>query len=252
MDLFYKDLPLDSDRDYLITDLINVADRDFKYFEKAVAPAIDEMYRKLEFQETEAKNFIDKNFRDEDGNIIPYHLSELGHHYTDRRHLENQLLSLIEMKVVYFFKSLENSIKDLMKLAYPDHYVPETYKFHNVSKFFDFKGIKLSELKGYKEFDKIRIQNNSIKHRTSPDSDFLITIDGHNSYTYETLENVYNENKDGAVLFIDSLKDIICDDLFMYSDERIKTIADGLAFKMRKEPLDKLIIELQKLSEHHV
>jgi hypothetical protein len=241
MDIYYKDLPLESPRDFLITDLINIADRDFKYFEKAVAPAIDSCKQKLDDLQNQIKLFIKKNHTDENGDIIPYHMSELGTLPFDRQHLENQLLSLIEMKVVYFYKTLENSIKDLMTLAYPDHYIPDTYKFYNVKNFFDFKNIKIANLTGYIEFDNIRKQNNNIKHHTSPDIDYLITVDDHNQYNYDYLNEVYDKNKDKAIIFIQSLKDLIIKDLFEISDEKLNEIAEQLTFKMSEESITKLI-----------
>lgn len=245
MDIYYKDLPLESPRDFLITDLINIADRDFKYFEKAVAPAIDSCNEKLAVIEKEIKLFIQENHTDENGEIVPYHMSELGKLPNDRQHQENQLLSLVEMKVVYFYKTLENSIKDLMSLAYPDHYIPDTYKFNNVKNFFDFKNIKIADLTGYIEFDLIRKQNNNIKHHTSPDIDYLITVDDYNQYNYISLNEVYDKNKDKAIIFIKSLKDLIIKDLFEINDEKLNEIAERLTFSMSKESITKLILLLK-------
>lgn len=88
---------------------------------------------------------------------------------------EEQLLSLVEMKVIYAFKSLEIHIKKLLSAAFTLKTTKEFYKWDNLIKFLLDKNIDIKKFASYFCIHQLKTVNNAIKHTDNYDT-ALISI----------------------------------------------------------------------------
>ena len=128
-----------TDREYLITFLEHYKDKDLSIFSNAIETAENEIENEL----TELKERIDiikgtiPPITDSKPTDKHYEIwDELSDEYFDQSIKIDYLNAFAEMKVIYFFKSLEINMKSLIVLAYPNVITKGFYKWEIMISFF--------------------------------------------------------------------------------------------------------------------
>jgi len=185
-------------------------------FKDAVSELIDDLQSKLNTQITE---FL--KFQEQDDNANQnYHL--------DTYYMEDKLLALSEMNVVYSYKDFEINIKKLIGASYGID-TKDFYRWNIITDFLKSKNIKYSELKGYQEINQLRKVNNSIKHATKGIDKDIKSISEFSELKhmrhYE-LSDFFNRVKEFPNEFLDALSSEIYKNLYDFDNERLKIIAE--------------------------
>ena len=165
------------------------------------------------------------------------------YYYLDIEYLENKLLALSEMNVVYAYKDFEINLKKLISASYGIK-SKEFYKWDNVLNFLKSKGIKYKNIEGYQEVNELRLVNNYIKHSNSLIDDNLKKINEFSDIKYMEhicLINFFERTKNSTYIFLSNLSDEFYKDLYEFSDERLNHIAQLFALRMDKSTSKKFI-----------
>ena len=159
-----------SDKYKIIAALKHAALFKFDLYELATINTINKLYEELQSEEKTLNELgkhvtdVDEdNYREitkEEWKLIDEY-SEL-HSVVELR--KEHLLSLLEMKVVYLFKSLEVIMKRMIHIAYPQVNFKDLYQWDSMKAFFKSKDIDISDFDGYNECTELRRVNNAIKH----------------------------------------------------------------------------------------
>lgn len=72
-------------------------------------------------------------------------------------YIEDELLVLGEMKIIYAFKYLKINIKKLVSASYSEKNMKELYKWENLVQYLSNKNINISTLNGFKEVNQLCI-----------------------------------------------------------------------------------------------
>lgn len=169
------------------------------------------------------------------------------YYYLDIDYLENKLLALSEMNVVYAYKDFEINLKKLISASYGLS-SKEFYKWENVLNFLKSKGIKYKNIEGYQDVNELRLVNNYIKHSNSLIDDNLKKINEFSDLKYMehiNLINFFKRTKNSTYTFLSNLSDEIYKDLYEFSDERLNHIAQLFALRMDKSTSKKFINYLE-------
>jgi len=168
------------------------------------------------------------------------------------RYLEDELIALYEMKIIYAFKHLEINLKNLISAAYNDKSVSKSYKWWNLNQYLKNKNIDLKKISSYTEINQLRILNNSIKHSNNSNNEDLKSIPEFKSNSrnnFETLGKFYDRVKTCNFDFIQSLSSKILKELYEYDLEKIQSTAKELVLKMDKKQTDLLIDEIMRIQK---
>ncbi len=162
-------------------------------------------------------------------------------------YLQDELFALYEMKIIYAFKHLEINIKKLISAAYNDKSVNKQFKWENLKQYLASKNIDVSQIEGYNEVNQLREINNSLKHSNELNNDILKKFPefkNEKTISHEVLEIFYKRVKKSPTIFLTSLSSKIYDNLYVFSDSRISSIAKSFALRMDKEIAEKIAQEL--------
>jgi hypothetical protein len=155
---------------------------------------------------------------------------------------EEKLLSLVEMKIIYAFKSLEINIKNLLRAAFTLQSTKDFYKWDNLIKFLKDKNIDAKLLKSYFEITQLKSVNNALKH--SDDYETTLTaiqeFKDSDKITYSTLDHFYNRIKEAPNTFLQELISEIYSELYVFDENKIDEIAKAIVLRMGKENAYKL------------
>ena len=77
--------------------------------------------------------------------------------------IEEQLASIIEVKIIHLYKGVEIYTKKLISATYSVE-TPNMYKWDNLLSFLDGKGISYKDITGFDEVNQIRQVSNHLKH----------------------------------------------------------------------------------------
>lgn len=155
------------------------------------------------------------------------------------------LKSFAEMKIVYFFKSLEINMKTLITIAYPNVRTNSFYNWENMSTFFKSRDIIISEIIGYQETVELRKTNNCIKHRDII-SDEIKKINEFQSieiFTQESIDLFHQRIKSKVSDFYKGLTNEVIKDLYEFDTARLENLAEEYSNRMGDSEL-KLFINL--------
>jgi len=168
-------------------------------------------------------------------------------YFLDTQFLEDKLLALVEMKIVYLYKNLEINIKRLLSASYKVK-TKDFYQWERLKQFIKDKNIKLNEIDEYQKIDQLRKVNNFIKHSSSKISEDLKSISEFSDLKrlrhYE-LDEFYERVKFAPFKFLLSLSDKIYQDLYEFNDTRLDNISELLALRMDEETAAKFIEKLK-------
>jgi len=163
---------------------------------------------------------------------------------------EEQLLSLVEMKIIYAFKSLEINIKKLLSASFSLQTTKGFYKWDNLIKFLKDKDIDAKNFKSYFEITQLKSVNNAIKHSDDYETSLTSIQEFKNSdkITYSKIDQFYNRIKDVPNTFLQELILAIYNELYEFDDPKIENIAKSFVLRMNHTDASKLI---KKINEHY-
>ncbi|SFG03339.1 hypothetical protein SAMN04488033_1224 [Salegentibacter agarivorans] len=158
-------------------------------------------------------------------------------YHLDTYFLEDKLLALSEMNIVYAYKDFEINLKKLISAAYGIE-IKEFYKWDSVTDFLRSKKIRYSELNAYQEINDLRKVNNSIKHSTKHIDNKIKSISEFSDLKYMRhyeLSAFFKRIKDCPNKFLEALSSEIYRNLYEFNDDRLNKIAELYSLRMDKE-----------------
>lgn len=173
---------------------------------------------------------------------------EFYYYQLDTDFLEDKLLALSQMNIIYAFKDFEINVKKLLKASYGID-PSEFYKWESLLTFLKSKNIKPSELQGYKEIDELRKINNHIKHSTTQKiNDKIKNIQEFKELVYlehRELITFFTRIKYFPYTFLYSLSNEIYKDLYVFDSNRLTLLAKEFALRMDKSTTELFIEKLK-------
>lgn len=157
------------------------------------------------------------------------------------------LNSLVGMKVVFLYSTVEKNIKFLINVAYPSIDVKPFFRWKNIVTFFEAKGIRLSEIEGYEDCIDLRKLNNRIKHSGEINDEIKKIREFHDkkSIEFEEVQNFYDRVIKKTPEFVRGLKNKIKKDLFEFSDERLGKIIRDYYERMDDETYERFSLRIK-------
>ncbi len=209
---------------------------DFQIFDDNVDPILRK--NNLLILDLEKKDELITNEKDEMDNFIRlFNASE-----------ENRII--IEMKIVYLYKTIEINLKTLLNVAYDlSDSKKSFFNIESIISFLNEKDINIKTSKFYNDFNILRKLNNQIKHSSLIIQDKELLKCGYfksNQYTSTELNIFYNSIKDKPRLFLKDIQDQIYNDLYVYTPERIEELSKELVKRMDNSQIENLVTSLQK------
>jgi hypothetical protein len=163
--------------------------------------------------------------------------SQVDGYMIDIFYRTEEMVAIMEMKIIYAYKHLEINIKKLLSAAYPETNKRDFYKWEILIAFLKSKGIQPEELNGYREVKQLREVNNAAKH-TDNIQNVLQHIDefkGHNYISFEDLESFYHRVKGAPNNFLTALTGAIYKEIYSFDNSKIKMIAESIVLRMDKD-----------------
>ncbi|ASG09255.1 hypothetical protein RH728_004180 [Vibrio vulnificus] len=117
-------------------------------------------------------------------------------------HIKNEIESLLEMEVIYIYKSYEYNLKQILTLAFQDTSPKNASHWGNVVKFLDKKGVDVMSCSGFQEFIEFKKLNNEIKHEAFAQSKSLNAL---GCVIKEDFENYVSNSKASIEAFLQDL-----------------------------------------------
>jgi hypothetical protein len=163
-------------------------------------------------------------------------------------YVEDELLALLEMKIIYAFKHLEINTKKLLFHSYNE--LPNANpKWHEMINFLKKRKISVKDISGYTEVNELRLVNNSLKHSYQSVDKSISEIEEFKNgsiQNFESLDNFYNRIMDYPSLFFCDLMEKVEKEINDFNEKKLQNIADKATNRMNKENAEKLIIEIRK------
>lgn len=161
---------------------------------------------------------------------------------------EEQLLSLVEMKVIYAYKSLEISIKKLLAAAFSLESAKEFFKWENLIKFLKSKNIEVKSIDAFTEIAQLRIVNNAIKHSDDYQSSLrdISEFKTSTDISYKKLDDFYGRIKNCPAVFLQALNSAVYKELYNFDDSKIEQIAKSFVLRMGKSDAEKLVASIAR------
>lgn len=163
-------------------------------------------------------------------------------------YVEDELLALLEMKIIYAFKHLEINTKKLLFHSYNELPNPKP-KWHEMIDFLKKKNISIKDIPGYSEVNELRLVNNSLKHSYQSADKSIMEIEEFKNgsiQNFESLDNFYNRIMDYPSLFFCDLLEKVEKEVNDFNEKKLQNIAEKATNRMNKENAEKLIIEIRK------
>jgi hypothetical protein len=170
--------------------------------------------------------------------------------HSDTVDLETKLSALSEMNIVYAFREFEINIKRIISATY-EITTKELYQWESIKNFLKSKNIILSTITGFDEVNQLRLLNNFIKHSSS--KELSAQIKGIPEFTSlshfdsESLTGFYNRIKLSPRKFLEHLCNLIYNDLYVFDEDRLESIAKKMAVRMDKGTASIFIEKLKEL-----
>jgi len=173
---------------------------------------------------------------------------QMREHTESASYVEDELLALLEMKIIYAFKHLEINTKKLLFHSYNE--LPNAKpKWHEMIEYLKKKSISVKDFTGYSEVIELRLVNNSLKHSYQSGDRSIMEIKEFKNgsiQNFESLDNFYNRIKDYPSLFFCDLLEKIEKEVNDFNEKKLQNLAKKVTNKMDKEIAEKLIIEIRK------
>ena len=171
---------------------------------------------------------------------------QLRSQHTDLMYITGELSAFEEMKIIYAFKHLEITIKQLISDAYPGI---STKKFYNWDILFEFLNTKLinsKQLEGYNEVNQLRLVNNCIKHSEIITSEIqnIPEFNQQECLSYTDLGKFYERVKTAPNRFLTSLSSVIYTELYEFDELKLNEIVNSFVLRMDEKTAKKFGQEL--------
>jgi hypothetical protein len=171
---------------------------------------------------------------------------EIDKHYCllDMEYIKGEIWALIEMKIIYSYKSLELNTIKLIETAFPGTKTKDFYKWDVLINFLKSRNIKLENLKGYQEIVQLKNVNNALKHSDDFREDLKNIIPAfkkRKNISFYDLNTFYSRIKTFPKIYLDELASAIQTELYEFNEQKIDRIANNLARRMEKKDVDTLI-----------
>ncbi|MDP2488490.1 hypothetical protein Q8W38_04035 [Vibrio splendidus] len=79
-------------------------------------------------------------------------------------HLDNELATIIEVEIMYLYKSYEFNLKQILKWAFPSIKQVDLSNIRNISSFLKKRGVYFDDIEHFGHVDALRNLNNAVKH----------------------------------------------------------------------------------------
>lgn len=120
---------------------------------------------------------------------------------------KQQLQALTEMKIIYYFKSLEILLKKILEVTYDSKEASKIFGWDDIKSGFKEEGIFISKIDGYNETVELKNVNNNLKHSSKIHSSVKASKEFHDMtfFKFEELSKFYRRVKLPVKSFFDSL-----------------------------------------------
>ncbi len=161
--------------------------------------------------------------------------------------LENYLFTLMEMRIIYFYKSLEIAMKGLLSTSFDNNSV-KNYKWDNLKDSFKDNEVEIVSLPGYQESYQLKQVNNNLKHSGSIGAEIksYSEFSKLNEYDWESIESFYRRVKPKVKDFKEALCAATLQSVFEFDDNKLEKISTYFAERMGPNTIDNLINKLQQ------
>ena len=228
--------------------LDNPIDKLVEDIKQQISKANSEYNKLVEFEKKDPKRFKEL---DEIAQRSDFSLDLQMYGYIEKvRYLEEELYAVFEMKIIYAFKHLEISIKQLLSIAYDDFSAKRQYQWDSLTQFLSSKNINIKKLKEYNDVNHLRLLNNSLKHSDQITDSNLKTakeFKGKDYISFIDLEKFYDRVKKMPNKFLSALKNEVLADIYDFSEKRLADLANSFALRMTKENATHFVEHLKKL-----
>ena len=140
-------------------------------------------------------------------------------------HIENEIESLLEMEVIYIYKSYEYNLKQILMFAFPDISPKKASYWDKMVNFLDDKGVDVISCSSVNELKKFKELNNEIKHEAFAKSESLSAL---GCLTIEDFENYVSNSKANIESFLRELnckvQVVLTNDDSTYMNEELEGI----------------------------
>ena len=136
---------------------------------------------------------------------------EFNSYALDTVYRTEEMIVLMEMKVIYAWKHLEIYIKKLISEAYPEINTKDFYKWNSLVAFLKSKGIRPDTLDGYAEIIQLQKVNNKAKHTelSCKELQSIPEFKDNGALSYESIEKFYGRVKNSPNKFLKALYEAI-------------------------------------------
>tara|TARA_R110002051_G_scaffold275917_2_gene336884 strand:+ start:1439 stop:2221 length:783 start_codon:yes stop_codon:yes gene_type:complete len=232
----------------------NILDRPVNILIKDLKKEIEKEYNEhnnwLKIKENDPVRYNElEEIAEQTGHSIDYQMHD---NIRGISYLEEELITLYEMKIIYAFKHLEIEVKNLISSAYDDKSISKSSKWDNLINYLNSKNIDVKAIKQYREVNQLRTVNNSLKHSNEHLDKSLNGIEEFKKaeyINYEILEKFYSRIEDSSSTFLSFLSFAIYDNLYVFDEEKIDRISNSIVLRMDKENSDKLIEKIKEKYE---
>jgi hypothetical protein len=166
---------------------------------------------------------------------------------------KEHLSVLLQMKVVYLFRCIETTLKEIAEIAYPGTKTKELYKWENMKAFYSGKEIDLSKIEGYQEVIELKKVNNNIKHSSivSEEVHRIVEFSDSEGFHEIPLETFLDRISTPVRVFMMGITNDVQRDLYEFNETRLERIANEYAERMNKEAAEiftaKLLAKCKKI-----
>ena len=163
--------------------------------------------------------------------------------------LEQELIAITGMKIIYAYSNFEIKLKFLISASYQKIDKSKMYKWEFISNFLKSRKIDIKNIKSYSEIDELRNENNALKHSNILQSKVLPEeFKIKKSIGYKDILAFYSRIENSPKEFITSLSYLILKDIYDFDEIRINEIAESIALRLDKNSAEILI---QKILEKY-
>lgn len=194
-------------------------------FDRAVENLINEKIKNI--------NIISQDVVD-DENLLSVIINEIF--------IEEEIMALIEMKIINSYRQFEVHLKFLIKSWYSDFDKSNNYKWEDLKNFLKLKGINLNKIENYNEINELREVNNAIKHSHILKSRIVpLELKNKENIKFVDVLKFYKRIEITFEPFFISLQNEIEKEQYVFDDLRLNCMADELVNRMDNATISKYI-----------
>lgn len=154
--------------------------------------------------------------------------------------LNNSLMALYESKIINLWKTIEIKIKEIAEIAYGAN-TDSFYIWNVVKAYFAEKNIVFGDIKHYREINRLRLVNNTIKHQGlvwTGDINFdEFKREKNHPYHNDVIvlpmvQSYYARVKKYVYPFLEDLKSRVLSERFDMTDDKMQELAIEIAKRM--------------------